>query len=369
MSAPRYKWQPTTADIAKAAGIPVEDVIRFDHNTSPFATDWVAGLVVDPACHLNEYPGADYRPIREAAARYSGTTPDQVTVGAGVDELLLLVGRAFLRPGAVSVMVTPTYPLYRISSFQTGATVVELPAGGPDLAFPIAEITAAARNADVTWLCVPDNPTGARIDDGAVAAVIDAAASGNDGIVVIDAAYAEFSGDDWSSWIDRYPKVIALHTLSKGFGLAGIRVGFALGHRDLVGAIDAVRPPGSIGNLSVELAVAALDNPERMRLAVVAVAEARHRLGEELTRIGLRVLPSAANFLLCEVGPEARTLGERLMDQGLVVRMYPEDGPLGTFLRFTVRSPDENARLVTAIERLGIQRLGIQRPGIERSLP
>lgn len=352
MSAPRYRWQPTTADIAKMAGIPIEEVIRFDHNTSPFPTEWAADLVVDPARHLNEYPGADYRPIREAAARYSGATPDQVAVGAGVDELLLLVGRAFLRPGATSVMITPTYPLYRIASFQAGASVVELATAPPDLAFPLTEITAAARRADVTWLCVPDNPTGVRLDDEAVAAVIGAAGSeGGDGIVVIDAAYAEFHGDEWSSWIDRHPKVIALHTLSKGFGLAGIRVGFGLAHPDLVDAIDAVRPPGSISNLSVELAVAALGNPERMRRSVAAVCDARRRLAERLTAAGLRVLPSEANFLLCEVGPEARPLGERLMNQGLVVRMYPEEGPLGTFLRFTVRSPHENQRLVVAIER------------------
>jgi histidinol-phosphate aminotransferase len=101
-----------------------------------------------------------------------------------------------------------------------------------------------------------------------------------------------------------------------------------------------------------------------MRILVAAVVEARSRLADDLTRIGFRVVPSSANFLLCEVGPEARSLGERLMDQGLVVRMYPGDGPLGTFLRFTVRSPDENSRLVAAIERLGNETAAT-----ERSLP
>ena len=346
MSAPRYKWQPTTADIAAAAGIPVAEVVRFDHNTSPFATPWAQEILAAVAPGLNEYPGADYRPIREAVARSTGVPADHVAVGAGVDELLLLVGRAFLDPSRRAVAITPTYPLYKIATLQAGAQLMEVPTAAPDFAFPADEMIDAARDADVTWVCVPNNPTGDRIDDDVITALIAA----TDGIVVIDAAYAEFAGDDWAAWVERHHNVLALHTLSKGYGVAGIRVGFALGHPDLIDAIDGVRPPGSISSLSAEVAIAALDSPDRMRRQVDAVTGERERLALRLAETRMRVLPSQTNFLLCEVGPEARRIGEALMGKGLVVRMYPEDGPLADYLRFTVRSPEDDERLLIALE-------------------
>ncbi len=347
MSAPRYKWQPTTSDIARAAGIEIEDVIRFDHNTSPTPTHWAAELAALSARSLNEYPGADYRPIREAAAHYAGVSPDRVAVGAGVDELILLAGRAFLRSGQSSVAITPTYPLYEIATLQVGATFNAVASPPPDFVFPAEEMVEAARTADVTWVCVPNNPTGVRPDDPTIAAIIDAAG----GIVVLDAAYAEFCGDDWVPTITAHPHVFAFHTLSKGFGLAGLRVGFGLGSPEMVDAIDAVRPPGSIASISVDVATAALGQPQRMRDNVAEVVTQRTLLAERLTGLGFRVVPSQTNFLLCEVGDTARPIGESLMTEGLVVRMYPTDGPLGTYLRFTVRSASENDRLVAALER------------------
>lgn len=346
MTAPRYKWQPTTADIAAAAGIPVAEVVRFDHNTSPFPTEWAAAAVAGAAVSLNEYPGADYRPIREGAATHTGLPPDHIAVGAGVDELLLLVGRAFLRPGMRSAAITPTYPLYKIATLQVGADITEVATSGPDFRFPVDGMVDAARTADVTWICVPNNPTGARIEDDVIRRLLAA----TDGLVVLDAAYAEFAGDDWAGWVERHHNLLVLHTLSKGFGVAGIRVGYGLGHPDLIDAIDGVRPPGSISSPSVDVAVAALGDPGRMRRQVAGVAAERDRLATLLADIGLRVMPSMTNFLLCEVGPAARKIGEELMGIGLVVRMYPEDGPLAEYLRFTVRASQDNTRLLAALE-------------------
>lgn len=347
MSAPpRYRWQPTTAEIAVAAGIAPGEVVRFDHNTSPFPTDWAAAVVTQAARTLNEYPGASYLPIREAAAAHTGSTSDRIAIGAGVDELLLLVGRAFLGRGKRAVAVTPTYPLYEIATVQAGATFTAMPASAPDFTFPADAVTAAARGADVTWLCVPDNPTGARLDDETIAAIVDA----TDGLVVLDAAYAEFSGDRWAPWIERSPNLLVLHTLSKAFGLGGIRVGYGLGRPEVVDAIDAVRPPGSISSISVDVAVAALGTPERMRAQVAALNEERGRLARSLADLGLRVLPSQTNFVLCEVGDAARRFAEALMRRGLVVRRYADDGPLCGYLRFTVRSRAEDDRLIAALE-------------------
>jgi histidinol-phosphate aminotransferase len=346
MTAPRYKWQPTTDEIARDAGIAPSEVVRFDHNTSPFPTRWATELAAQAAGSLNEYPGASYYPIREAAGKLVGLPPERVAVGAGVDELLLLVGRAFLSPDKRSLAITPTYPLYKIASLQVGANLTEIPSR-PNLAFPTDEFIDAARDADVTWLCVPDNPSGDRLPDDVIEAVIAA----TDGIVVLDAAYAEFAGDEWASWAERYHNLLVLHTMSKGFGLGGIRVGYGLGHPDLVDALDGVRPPGSIASVSVEIAVAALQAPERMRQQVAAITAERMALAEQLRDLGIESLPSQTNFLMCPVGSQSREVGEALMTEGLVVRMYPADGPLADYLRFTVRSAAENGRLLAALER------------------
>jgi len=347
MSAPpRYRWQPTTAEIAAGAGIPASQVVRFDHNTSPFPTEWAVEIAASAATMLNEYPGATYLEIRRAAAGYSGTAVERIAVGAGIDELLLLAGRAFLAPGMRAAAVVPGYPLYEIASLQVGASFTGVAAAAPDFVFPLDGVVAAARNADLVWLCVPDNPSGARVDDDAIDAVIAA----TDGLVVLDAAYAEFAGDRWAPWVERNHNLLVLHTLSKGFGVGGIRVGYGIGHPDLVDAIDGVRPPGSIASISVEVAVAALGAPDRMASRVDVIISERTRLTGELSRLGLRVLPSSTNFVLCDVGSAAAGVADRLLRRGLVVRTYAAGGPLDRYLRFTVRTPHEDDRLIAALE-------------------
>ena len=349
MNAPRYRWQPTTADIAARFGLMSEDVVRFDHNTSPFPTDWVPPEIAAPARSLNEYPAASYAELRIAAASHYGVVPEQVVPGAGVDELLLLIGRAFLGPGRRGSAPTPTYPLYEIATLQAGAEFRTVGYEAQGLHFPTDTLAAAAETSDVTWLCVPNNPTGERQDDDELRAVIESAS----GIVVIDAAYAEFGNDRWADWVDRYDNVIVCHTLSKAFGLAGIRVGFALAHPDSIDRLDGVRPPGSISSLSVSLARTALETPTRMERHVGRIIANRSKLEAALAELGIPVVPrSATNFVLCEFGEAAHGLADALMERGLVVRRFPTEHPLATFLRFTVRNREENQRLIDELRSL-----------------
>ena len=347
MSFPTYQWQPTTAEIAAAAGIPLADVERFDHNTSPTPTSWAVDIVARHATQLNEYPAASYASLRSSVATAKGLEPEQVVPGAGADELILLAARALLPPGGRAVLTTPTYPLYAIATAQAHSSLASVPAAAPNFDFPADDVILAARDADVVWLCVPSNPIGNRPADTHIEAVITA----TDGTVVIDAAYAEFCNDDWPSWVDRFHNLLVLHTLSKAYGIAGTRVGYALGHPDLIGAIDAVRPPGSISSLSVDVALAALAHPERMRRQVSDIGVGRDDLAARLEGLGLRALPTRTNFVLCEVGATAHALQQTLMADGLVVRKFAADGPLADYLRFTVRSPSAHDRLIDALKR------------------
>lgn len=347
MSATRYKWQPTTAEIAAETGLPPEQVERFDHNTSPFRAEWASAAAAEALATVNEYPGASYRTLREAAATLSGLEPEQIVPGAGADEMILLSARAFLRRGDTAAAATPTYPLYEIATVQAGGVFQQVPASPPDFVFPTDEMIRAARDADVVWVCAPSNPIGNAVSDDTVDALIAA----TDGLVVIDAAYAEFAGTDWSSRVDRNHNVVVLRTLSKAFGIAGARVGYAMAHRDLIAAIDDVRPPGSISSISTEIAIEAMHRPDAMEETVRRIQSLRGDLADSLASLGFRVLPSETNFVLCEVGPNAHRLCQQLMTEGLVARKFPADGPLAGYLRLTVRTAEANSRLITTFER------------------
>lgn len=348
MTAPRYSWQPTTAEIAQRYGLRPSDVIRFDQNTSPFPTDWAPSIVGPMAQRLNEYPGASYAPLRHAAASYLDTDPDRIVPGAGIDEIILLIAKAFLGPTKRAAAVVPTYPLYEIASLQHGAEFIAVEYGLPDFGFPSRPIGEAAETSDVTWLCSPNNPTGHRIADAEIAAIIRDAG----GLVVIDAAYAEFTQDRWSPWVEQFDNVIVCQTLSKGFGLAALRVGFAMTTPDIARELDGVRPPGSISSMSAEIAESALVTTSRMHRQVDRIIRERGRLSEGLRGIGMDVVPgSEANFVLCNVGPTALALADDLMTEGLVVRAFAPTSPIHDFLRYTVRTREENDRLIDALRR------------------
>lgn len=350
---PSYRWQPTTAEIAARYGLQESDVVRFDHNTSPFSTDWAPAIVGPMTRHLNEYPGASYAPLRQSVARYVGAEPENIVPGAGIDEMILLIARAFGGPGTRSCAGVPTYPLYEIATLQ-GHGEFKPVSYESDLRYPCEGVSRMAETSDITWLCVPNNPTGERIGDAYIAEVVGKAR----GIVVIDAAYAEFAGDRWWQWVEMYDNLIVLQTFSKAFGLAALRVGYSIASPDLSARLDAVRPPGSISSLSARIACMSLDDYSRMERFVRFIAKERERLMTLLASVGFTAYPSSTNFVLCHIGPHARKLAQGLMAQGLVVRTYPKDHLLGEHLRFTVRSQREDDRLVDTIAWLHPQVVG-----------
>lgn len=345
MSAPRYRYQPSTAEFAAAAGIDPGEVIRFDHNTSPFPPEWAASLGATATAGLNEYPAASYDTLRESAGSFVGLAPDHVAPGAGIDELILLTGRAFAAGGRAAAL-TPSYPLYRISAHQAGASYATVGLEPPNFDVDADLLLQAARQADLLWLCTPNNPTGNAVDGD----VLDAAIAATDGVVVIDGAYAELAGDDWAPRVEAHHNLLVLRTMSKAFSLAGARVGYAMGHPSLVDAIDAARPPGSISSVSLAVAVAALADLDRMRATVDSLRDLRTSLAQGLEGLGWRALPSETNFVLCEVGPEAGSIADHLAGAGLIVRTFGE--PLAHYLRITVRAAHENERLLAELREM-----------------
>ncbi|TAK00254.1 MAG: aminotransferase class I/II-fold pyridoxal phosphate-dependent enzyme [Chloroflexota bacterium] len=360
-----YHWEATDEEVAARYGVPIERVARFDLNTSPAPPDLAIRLLAANAFDrpISEYPPSDYRRLVAAAAARYGVGTDEVMVGAGADEILDLISKAFLPPGGVAVIPTPSYAMYRVDTEQRGATVRAVPRLGPErgYAMDVAGVRTAARGADVVWLCSPNNPTALPEPDGAIEALLaglledanDSAAAGPP-IVVLDEAYAEFTGRSLVGLREMYPRLIVIRTASKAYALAGLRVGFAVARPPIIERLAPYRPPGSVAVPSVHIVTEALLDDGVLAANLDRVEGERERLTAELSVAGWRVGPSVTNFVLADFGtPEvADRMAQALLRRGLVPRTFGAGHPLNHCLRITVRSIEENDRLIEAAREL-----------------
>ncbi|MDX6514602.1 MAG: histidinol-phosphate aminotransferase, partial [Gaiellaceae bacterium] len=327
-----YVWAIPLEEQAAARGLSTAQMIRFDANVPPLPGVPQVALTQSFA-RLNEYPPGGYRELHAAAAGYVGVEPEQIVLGAGADELIYVVARTYLGPGRVAVVAdAPTYPVYRIASELTGATVTD--SAWDDL--PTGE---------VIWICSPHNPTGRARTRAEVAAV---AQANPDALVVVDEAYVEYGGETAVPLVAELPNVVVLRTLSKAFGLAALRVGYAVAAPDVAEAMRERTEPAPISAPSATIAAAALRNP---RTDVEETIAERERVRAALLAAGYDCPASAGNFLFFDVAAPDQ-LFEELAGQGLILRRYPNG------LRFTVRLPAENDRLLAA---LGVEAEASQR--------
>ena len=359
-----YSWEATDEEVAARYGVPIESILRFDLNTSP-APPEIAGRILAGGAFdapLSEYPPSDYRRLVETAARVYGVGTDELLVGAGADEILDLIGKAFLPPGGAAVIPAPTYAMYRVVTEQRGARAVVVPRLGPDAGWAIDEgaVRTAAETADLVWLCSPNNPTALPEPDGAIARMLagiagDALAAGRSpAIVALDEAYAEFVDRSLLALRNDHPNLVVVRTASKAYGLAGLRVGFAIARPETIARIVPYRPPGSVSIVSVTVVTEALADPAGMRANVARVDAERDRLAAALRAADWNVGPSVTNFLLVDLGtPErAAAIATGMLQRGLVPRTFPAGHPLANALRLTIRDQAGNDRLIAAAREL-----------------
>lgn len=357
-----YTWEATDEGVAARYGVPLERIVRFDVNTSPTPPALVERLLAAGRfdAPLSEYPPTDYRRLVEAAAARYGVGTDEVLVGAGADEILDIIAKAFLPPGGTAIVPSPTYAMYRVDTEQRPARVVDVPrrGRGEGYALDLAAIRAAAmdEDVDVIWLCSPNNPTGFAEPDGAIDALLaglatDAAEARREPpVVVLDEAYAEFVGRSLVASRIGYPRLIVVRTASKAYALAGLRVGFGLARPEVIAQMNPYRPPGSVSTVSLTIVTEALSDPGILEDNLARVEGERDRLRAALVELGWDVGPSVTNFLLVGLGSRERAadVAEGLLRHGLVPRTFGAGHPLADHLRLTVRDPDENDRLIAA---------------------
>jgi histidinol-phosphate aminotransferase len=334
------------------------DVAMLASNESPFAP--LPSVVEAAAATLsgtNRYPDPAYSPLRQALSDRYGVPPGRIALGNGSCDILLSAGEALLEPGAEVIYAWPAFSVYPHLAAASGARAIEVPLDSEerhDLDAIAAEITVATR---LVLVCNPNNPTSTAHDLGTMQAFLDRVP--HHVCVILDEAYCEFAlslGDTYASveLLRRYPNLVLLRTFSKVYGLAGLRVGYALcASEEFAIAVDQVRQPFHLNSAAQAAAVEALRHQEEVERRVTQTIASRSELERGLRDLGLWVATSDANFIWLRLPDEIDEpeLIKDLMAVGVLVRAGTSLGRAGA-LRVTVGTDAENARFVAALGAL-----------------
>ncbi len=302
----------------------------------PAATDLVQSID-RPGDLIRRYP--DSTALRKQLAGLHRVRAEQVLVTAGGDDALFRCFLARLGPGATAVATTPTFEMIPIYSGQVGARLVEI--DGWEGHFPTADIISAATDAEAVFVVSPNNPTGAIITESELREVSDAV-----GFVVLDAAYSEFAEEDLTSAALELGNVVVVRTLSKAYGLAGLRVGCLLGPPRLIEEISSYGSPYPVSSLSIAIATETLNRPGNdVAMFVAKIRSERTDLAVLLDALSVRSLSSQGNFILAEVA-DAEWLTDACAALGVGIRRFPDKQNLDHWVRITLPGDQEDfARL------------------------
>jgi histidinol-phosphate aminotransferase len=328
------------------------DVIKLASNENPLGPSPKVVAALQAALpELNYYPDAQaYSLSRAIAARYE-VAPDMVRVGNGADGLIRELCVSYLDDGDEVLTSTASFPVYDISAKVMRARMVKTPLKelGFDLDAIIGAITGRTR---LIFVCNPNNPTGTIVTAAEVGAFM--AGVPDHVIVVFDEAYYEFvdSADypDTLAYVKQGRRnVVVMRTFSKAYGIAGLRLGFGIAHRDLLTPLRASGESFPVNRLAQVAGLAALEDDEFMAHSVAVNAAGRQYLYRELDRLGLAHTASHTNFLLVQIGPRANEVFQKLLERGIIVRPCAAY-ELPEYLRVTVGTEAQNKRLIATLE-------------------
>ncbi len=345
---PYQPGKPVTA-LAREMNIPVDRIVKLASNENPLGMSPKARKAVEAAITgIERYP--DQFDLVAALAERCGVAAGEVVLGNGSNDVLDLIARVFLAPGRSAVFSQHAFAVYPLATLSTGAEPIIAPAHlfGHDLAAIGAAIRPDTR---IVWIANPNNPTGNFLPYAEVRAFLESVPS--DVLVVLDEAYNEYlppaDRSDSAAWIAEFPNLVVTRTFSKIYGLAGLRVGYALAAPELADLMNRVRQPFNVNNLALAAARAALDDH-----LFVADSYALNRRGMEqvvagLKRLGFEHIPSHGNFVTFKAGDGAG-INQKLLRQGVIVRPIAGYG-MPEWLRVTIGTERENLRFLEALEK------------------
>jgi histidinol-phosphate aminotransferase len=351
-------YRPNTAPKQSSAETPLK-VIRLDSNENPFGPSPLAIDAMRSATRaVNTYPDDDCNELRHALAAHHLVPAGQVMVTAGSTELLSLLCRTMLAPGLNAITSERSFIVYSLAVRATGARLIQTPMS--DDAFDLGAILDAIdERTRLILLANPNNPTGTMLEAGSIDRFL-AKVPGHV-VVVLDEAYYEFAAHlaglrqiEYSHSLDHLrngASVVVLRTFSKAHGLAGLRVGYGLGPEELLAYCTRMRNTFSVSSVAQAAALVALDDNDHIARTVLNNAAQILILQDGLKELGYRVLPTAANFVCCELGEDASVIARRLHQEGVSARPLGVWGAPGC-IRVSVGTPEQNRFFLEAIGRV-----------------
>ncbi|MEP3371584.1 MAG: histidinol-phosphate transaminase [Maribacter dokdonensis] len=300
---------------------------------------------------VNRYPDPQQRILKTILAAQKGIKEENILLGNGSDEVLDLLFRAFCEPKQDNIItLPPTYGMYKVLS---GINLVENREVLLTTEFQpnIAEITKAIdEHTKLLFICSPNNPTGNSFST----AIIEELLNSFNGLVVIDEAYIDFSSEEsWTSKLADYPNLIVTQTLSKAYGMAGIRLGICLASAEIIAVINKIKPPYNVNQLTQDRAIERVSDQKAVQTEVASILEEREKLMETLKTMPFvsTIYPTDANFILAKVD-DATLRYNQLLKEGVVVRNRTTQPLCENTLRFTVGNSEENKKLTEALKRI-----------------
>lgn len=346
---PYQPGKPIT-QLAREMGIPVERIVKLASNENPLGMSPRAKAAIQKAIgSLERYP--DDFDLKSALASHSGLGTDRIVLGNGSNDVLDLVARVFLAPGRSTIFSQHAFAVYPLASLSAGAELIAVPAKeyGHDLDAMRAAIRPDTR---LIWIANPNNPTGTFLPYPHLKSFLQAVPKGV--VVVLDEAYNEYIPPrdrvDTTAWLAEFQNLVVTRTFSKIYGLAGLRIGYALASADIADLMNRVRQPFNCNNLALAAATAALDDHEFVARSHALNREGMEQIIAGLKRAGLSYIPSHGNFLTFQAG-DAASLNQKLLAQGVIVRPIGGYG-MPEWLRVTIGTAAENQRFLEALDSL-----------------
>jgi histidinol-phosphate aminotransferase len=334
-----YRPGPSVSELRKEHGL--DEIAKLNWNEDLFGPlPGALDAVKDELVNAWMYPEQAYSDLREAVAGWLELPPDTIVPAHGIQALIAAVAHAFIREGDTVVVPQPTYGLYAQVSAGAGARVVRIPNRDFRLDLPALVDAARTESARLIWICDPNNPTGSLIEQDEWSEFVSALPEGT--VAVVDEAYREYVDPERrvarEADVQAGRPVVLLRTFSKIFGLAGLRLGYAVAHQELAPFLDVVQEPFNVNRAALAAGRACLAYPERIDERRRESGEARALLARLLAEAGIGSLPSEANFLLAHVGGDDAALAGELVVRGFLVRPGSEFG-LDGWVRVTVGPP------------------------------
>ncbi len=338
-------------EVARELGFDdIADIIKVASNENELGPSPLAIEAMEEAIPtMHRYPDGGTFYLRRKLAEKLGVEPDQLLFGCGSNELIVFLCHVFLDQGTNLVMGAEAFAVYFLAAamYQGEVVRVPMPEHVHDLDAMLAAITPETR---LVAVCNPNNPTGTMVSPAALDAFIEKLPEHV--VAIIDEAYFEVMPDDMKPDVLKHIRagrenVIVLRTFSKAHGLAGLRIGYGIGHPDLIGLLNKVRQPFNVNAMAQAAAMAALDDVTHLVETREMVVQGLEFFERKLPKLGIEVVPSGANFILCKTG-NGREVFEALQKKKVIVRPMDPYG-LPEFIRITIGTPEQNQIMLDAL--------------------